>query len=265
MFCTFWQALVPLVPLSFLHSTAIKRVIGQLDAARRKMGRCRRVTCTMACGRELAGASREEKESARDVEDHADANPKSPSGAKLACEKVGHARKRGDPTTSVTTNMETLLQFISVKARRFKRGSRSRNNSGRHSTDPFDVRSEARHLWAAHSVVTSFAGGYHQVSRIFTLWALASSASPTRGGLLFPYAGQQSSTVAPPTDTRSRVRSQESEVQSRKSKVGSPKSEVQSRKSKVGSPKSEVQSRKSKGPKVPKSQGPKVPSKQFEN
>ena len=179
---------MPLVPLSFLHTTAIKRVSGQLDAARRKMGRCRRVTCTI-----LAGASREKKESARDAEGSCRGKSKI-----SIWEKVGHARKRGDPTTGVTTNTETLLQFISVKAWGFKRGSRSRNNSGRHSTDPFDVRNEARHLWAAHSVVTSFAGGHHNVSRIFTLWPPASSASPTRGG-------QQSSTVAPPTDTRSRI------------------------------------------------------------
>ena len=163
-------------------------------------------------------------------------------------EKVGHARKRGDPTTGVTKNMETLLQFISAKAWGFKRGSRSRNNSGRHSTDPLDVRNEARHLWTAHSVVTSFTGGHHNVSRVFTLWPPASSASPTRGG-------QQSSTVAPPTDTRSRI-----VIIVGTGSVGKSKSSTESQKSKIKSQesrksqKSEVQSQKSQGPKVPRFQ-----------
>ena len=52
-------------------------------------------------------------------------------------------------------------------------------------------------------MLASFAGGSLNVSRIFTLSFLVPSASPSRGGLLSCYGGQQSERVhgAPPTDT----------------------------------------------------------------
>ena len=56
-------------------------------------------------------------------------------------------------------------------------------------------RKKARQFGAAHSVVTSFAGGSLNVSRIFIRSPPASRTSPSRGGLLFPYAGQQSERV----------------------------------------------------------------------
>ena len=55
-------------------------------------------------------------------------------------------------------------------------------NFRRHIT--FDVRNKARHLGPSHSVVTSFAVGSLNVSRIFILSPPAFGASPSRGGLL---------------------------------------------------------------------------------
>ena len=50
-------------------------------------------------------------------------------------------------------------------------GQHSGENFRRHSTDLFDVRETARHLGAARSVVTSFAGGSLKVCRIFIFFA----------------------------------------------------------------------------------------------
>ena len=90
-----------------------------------------------------------------------------------------------------------------VRSRTCEAETRSGGTAERTFADaaPFNVRNRARHLGASHSVITSFAGASLNVSPIFILSPLASSASPSRGGLLFPCAGQQSGRVhGPPMD-----------------------------------------------------------------